>query len=183
MNITVFCGASTGHDPRWRELAHHTGRALAQQGWTVVYGGGNTGLMGALADGALEAGGEVIGVMVELLVARERAHQGLTRLEIVATMAARKERLIALADACVALPGGLGTLDELYEVMTFYQLGLSSSWSWLLNPEGYYDLLQGQMARMQAEGFIHGDILPISSVDTLPALINGLKNSKENWHV
>lgn len=103
--ICVFCGAKSGNDPRWILEASAFGRALAARGWALVYGGGNVGLMGALADGALSAGGEVIGVIPHKLMQRELAHRGLSRLEVVSDMAERKTRMIAISDAFVALPG------------------------------------------------------------------------------
>lgn len=121
--VCVFLASAVGADPRFAEAARATGAALAQRGWPLVYGGAHRGLMGILADAALAAGGEVIGVLPRHLQDRELAHRGLTELHIVETMAARKELMMARADGFLALPGGFGTLDELFEVMTAAQLG------------------------------------------------------------
>ncbi|MCX7203813.1 MAG: TIGR00730 family Rossman fold protein [Burkholderiales bacterium] len=120
--VCVFCGARPGSQPRFLELARRTGTAIARSGATLVYGGGSVGMMGALADAALQAGGEVIGVIPSALVAREVGHAALTRNEVVADMQVRKQRMIELSDAFLTLPGGLGTLDELFEVLTLRQL-------------------------------------------------------------
>ncbi len=139
--ICVFCGARSGHDPRWVALARAFGQALAQEGYTLLYGGGHVGLMGELADAALAAGGAVIGVIPESLMRREVGHPGLTELEIVPDMHLRKQRMVARSDAFVTLPGGLGTLDELFEVMTLAQLGEHARPMLLLDPTGYFDHL------------------------------------------
>jgi len=152
--ICVFCGAKSGNDPRWVNAAFDVGRALAARGWTLVYGGGNVGLMGALADGALAGGGEVIGVIPEKLMQRELAHRGLARLEVVGDMAERKTRMIDLSDAFVALPGGLGTLDELFEVLTLGQIGYHRKPVALYNQDGYWDTLLTACRAMISRGFV-----------------------------
>jgi uncharacterized protein (TIGR00730 family) len=139
--ICVFCGARKGHDPRWVGLAREFGQALARQGYTLLYGGGHVGLMGELADAALAEGGAVIGVMPESLMRREVGHPGLAELEVVPDMHLRKQRMIARSDAFVTLPGGLGTLDELFEVMTLAQLGEHARPMLLVDPTGYFDAL------------------------------------------
>jgi uncharacterized protein (TIGR00730 family) len=121
--ICVFCGSSPGHDPRYLEAALEMGRVLASRGLGLVYGGGSVGMMGALADAALAAGGEVIGVIPEVLQIRELAHRSLSRLHVVGSMHERKALMADLSDGFVALPGGMGTLDELAEVLTWSQLG------------------------------------------------------------
>lgn len=180
-SVCVYCGAANVAPPYF-ELAEATGRAIAEQGWRLVYGGGNTGLMGAVAQGALAAGGEVIGIMPTFLVAQERAHQGLTRLEVVQDMAERKARFFALSDAFVTLPGGMGTLDELFESITAYQLRLHEGISYVLNPNGFYNGLQQQMEHMYQQGFIHqfraelasGNTTPWHFAETLPQMIEAL---------
>jgi uncharacterized protein (TIGR00730 family) len=122
--VTVFCGSKFGGDPAYRQAAEALGTGLARAGIRVVYGGGRIGLMGALADAVLGAGGEVVGVMPDFLRTAEIAHDALTRLEITDSMHARKRRMFELADAFVALPGGIGTLDETIEILTWRQLGL-----------------------------------------------------------
>lgn len=152
--LCVFCGARSGHDPRWSAGARAFGATAARAGWRLVFGGGHVGLMGAVADGALGAGGEVIGVIPRSLVARELAHPGLTRLEIVEDMAVRKTRMIAMSDAFVALPGGLGTLDELFEAMTLRQIGEHRKPIGLLDQDGYWGPLLRACEAMVAAGFV-----------------------------
>ncbi len=153
--LCVFCGAKNGTDPRWMALARDFGAAIAARGWVLVFGGGRVGLMGALADGALEAGGRVVGVIPRSLMAREVAHQGLTRLEVVEDMAVRKTRMIALSDAFATLPGGLGTLDELFEVLTLRQIGEHDKPIGLLDQDGYWQPLLRACASMVDAGFVH----------------------------
>jgi len=152
--ICVFCGASSGRDPAFVELAGSVGRGLAEHGIGVVYGGGRVGLMGALADAALAAGGEVIGVIPRALVDRELAHQGATELRIVGTLHERKAVMAELSDAFIALPGGLGTLEELAEVLSWAQLGLHEKPIALLGVEGYWGDLLRWLDGAVREGFI-----------------------------
>ena len=152
--IAVFCGASMGHDPVHRGLAEAVGADLARRGIGIVYGGGRVGLMGALADSALAAGGEVIGVIPQGLVDRELAHPGLTRLDVVATLHARKARMSDLADAFIALPGGLGTLEELAEVTSWAQLDLHTKPIGLLDAEGYWLPLLAWLDAAVEAGFV-----------------------------
>lgn len=153
-SVCLFCGAKPGRDPAHLELARRTGRAIAERGWRLVYGGGSLGLMGAAADAALAAGGEVIGVIPEGLLAREQGHHSLSRLEVVPDMAQRKTRMIALADAFLVLPGGLGTLDELFEVLTLKQTRYIDKPIGLLNANGYFDRLMAMCEGFVAEGFV-----------------------------
>jgi uncharacterized protein (TIGR00730 family) len=139
MRIAVYLGSSLGTRPEFAAAAAQTGQLFARAGFGIVYGGSGIGLMGVLADAALAGGGEVIGVVPDGLFGPEVAHRGLTRLEIVATMHERKARMAELADAFVALPGGLGTLDELLEMLTWQQLGLHGKPIALLNVEGFWD--------------------------------------------
>jgi len=155
--ITVFCGASLGHDPIHAELARSVGTALAARGIGVVYGGGRVGLMGALADAALAGGGEVIGVIPQRLVERELAHPGLTRLDVVGTLHDRKARMGELADAFIALPGGLGTLEELAEVVSWAQLDLHRKPIGLLDADGYWLPLLGWLDAAVEAGFVAPD--------------------------
>jgi uncharacterized protein (TIGR00730 family) len=169
--ITVFCGASAGHDPIHLGLARAVGAGLAQRGIGVVYGGGRVGLMGGLADAALAAGGEVIGVIPQGLVDRELAHPELTGLDVVATLHERKARMTELADAFIALPGGLGTLEELAEVTSWAQLDLHTKPIGLLDAEGYWLPLLGWLDAAVAAGFIapthRGLLLREPDLDTL----------------
>jgi uncharacterized protein (TIGR00730 family) len=139
--ICVFCGSSPGHDPRYLEAARLMGRALAERGLGLVYGGGSVGLMGAVADAALAAGGQVTGVIPQVLQIRELAHGGLTALHVVGSMHERKALMAELSDGFVALPGGMGTLEELSEVLTWAQLGLHARPVGLLDVAGYYQPL------------------------------------------
>ncbi|MEM9558236.1 MAG: TIGR00730 family Rossman fold protein [Acidobacteriota bacterium] len=152
--LAVFCGSSHGHEPEYTRAAGAVGRALGERGWGLVYGGGNVGLMGVLADAALDAGAEVIGVIPHGLERREVAHRGLTSLEIVATMHERKHRMYTLADAVLALPGGIGTLEELFEAFTWGQLGIVSLPCGLLDVRGYYAPLVAMLDKAVDEGFL-----------------------------
>ena len=139
--VCVYAGSSLGADSRYREAAENLVRLLVGRGIGIVYGGGNVGLMGVLADAALELGGEVIGVIPRSLVERELAHERLSELRVVASMHERKASMAELSDAFVALPGGIGTLEEIVEVLTWTQLGLHRKPCALLNVAGYYDQL------------------------------------------
>ncbi len=169
--LCVFCGAKTGHSPHWTALAFDFGVALARRGFRLVYGGGRVGLMGALADGALSGGGEVVGVIPRMLMEREVAHGGLTRIEVVPDMAQRKLRMIELSDAFVALPGGLGTLDELFEVLTLQQLGLHAKPSALLDAQGYWQPLMRACYAMVEAGFVNPDDFSRFIVNPDPAAL------------
>ncbi|HQR59607.1 MAG TPA: TIGR00730 family Rossman fold protein [Azonexus sp.] len=157
--ICVFCGSNAGHDPRYRAEADLLGRLLAGRGIELVYGGGNVGLMGVIADACLGAGGTVIGVIPEALIGKEVAgrvvdHRGLTRLEVVDSMHTRKARMAELADGFIALPGGFGTFEEFCEVLTWGQLGFHVKPMGLLNVNGFYDPLLALFERAVAEGFL-----------------------------
>jgi len=153
-SLCVFCGSSSGRDPRHGELARSLGDSLAADGHTLVYGGGHVGLMGAVADAALAAGGEVIGVMTEQLVAAEVAHLGLTRLEVVSSMHDRKARMAELSDGVIVLPGGFGTLDEAFEIITWNQLGLVAVPVVFLDSAGYFGALFEFIDRSVDAGFV-----------------------------
>jgi uncharacterized protein (TIGR00730 family) len=154
MRAAVFTGSASGHSPAFARAAAAFGRDLAGFGVGIVYGGGRVGLMGVLADAALAAGGDVTGVMPRSLVAAEIAHPGLTELRVVESMHERKAAIAELADMFVALPGGAGTLDELFEVWTWQQLGLHDKPVGLLNPGGYWDPLLAALDHMSTAGFI-----------------------------
>ena len=154
MNICIFCGSSPGHDPIYREAAAAAARSLAESGATLVYGGGRVGLMGAIADAALAAGGQVIGVMPRSLVAREIAHRGLSDLRVVETMHERKTSMSGLADAFLALPGGAGTLEEIFEQWTWGQLGIHGKPCAFFNVKGYFDPIRAMLDKMLVEGFL-----------------------------
>ncbi len=173
MHIAVFCGANTGNDPGILDAARAIGRVIAARKMGVVYGGGHVGLMGAVADAALQAGGEVIGVIPGFMVEKELAHRGLTELIIVRDMHERKMRMHELSQAVIALPGGFGTMDELFELLTWRQLGLHNKPIGLLNVNDFYTPLLDQIARMDQDGFLHGPTRVIASAN-VEDLLNGL---------
>jgi uncharacterized protein (TIGR00730 family) len=152
--LCVFCGSSVGVKPLYAEAAKELGRLLASKGIGLVYGGGNVGLMGVIADAALEAGGEVIGVIPLALADREIAHTGLTELHVVDSMHSRKAKMAELADAFVAMPGGVGTFEEFFEAITWTQLGLHRKPCGLLNVDGFYTPLEKFIDQAVTEGFI-----------------------------
>lgn len=152
--IAVYCGSATPEDPRYIELAREVGRTLATRGIGVVYGGGKLGLMGAVADSALDAGGEVIGVIPEALVNSEVAHRGCTELHVVSGMHERKLAFTNLSDGFLTIPGGVGTMDELWEAVSWAQLGYHSKPVGLLNAFGFYDQLLAFNHHMIVVGFI-----------------------------
>jgi uncharacterized protein (TIGR00730 family) len=154
MRVTVFAGSSMGARPEFAAAAADLGRVLAQAGVGIVYGGSSVGLMGVLADAAMAAGGEVIGVIPQVLVDAEVAARGITRLEVVATMHLRKARMADLGDAFAALPGGLGTLEELFEILTWRKLGLHDKPAAVLNVAGAWDPLLALLAAQVADGFV-----------------------------
>jgi uncharacterized protein (TIGR00730 family) len=156
-SVCVYCGSNPGARPAYAVRAQAIGTRIAREGLALVYGGGNVGLMGTVADAALAAGGQVIGVIPEQLVGWEVAHAGLTRLEIVANMHERKARMFDLSDAFVALPGGFGTLDEMFEMLTWRQLGLGDKPCAFLDVDGFFEPLVAMMDRMVAERFLHPD--------------------------
>ena len=173
--LAVYCGSATPADPIYMAVARSVGEELARRGIGVVYGGGRLGLMGAVADGALAAGGEVIGVIPQALVDAEVAHRGLTELHTVTGMHQRKAAFTNLSDGFVTLPGGTGTMDELWEALSWAQLGYHAKPVGLLNVAGYYDELIAFWAKMGAVGFLrpqHRDLLIVA--DTIDALLEGM---------
>jgi len=184
-SLCVFCGSSAGTRPVYAEAARAFGQAVAQGGITLVYGGGHVGLMGAVADAALAAGGTVIGVMPRHLVEREIAHTGLTRLDVVESMHERKARMAELADGFVALPGGAGTLEELFEQWTWAQLGTHAKPCGVLNVAGFYDALLAQARHMTEEGFMRREYLEMLVIGITPKEIlqgfSGYIPPKKKW--
>jgi len=154
MRVAVFCGSSAGREPGYATAAADFGRELARAGVGIVYGGASVGLMGVLADAALAASGEVIGVIPGGLFAAEVPHQGLTRLQVVGSMHERKAVMAELADAFAALPGGLGTLDELFEILTWRQLSLHAKPVALVDVGGFWDPLVALLDELTAAGFV-----------------------------
>ncbi len=175
VRICVFCGSHPGDDPAFRDAASLVGRLLAERGLGIVYGGGRVGLMGALADAALAAGGRVIGVIPEALASREVAHRSVTELHVVGSMHERKALMAAHADAFLALPGGFGTLEELFEVVTWRQLGFHEKPCGLLNVAGYFDRLIGFVDDAVAAGFVNAsDRAALIDGDEPAALVDRL---------
>jgi uncharacterized protein (TIGR00730 family) len=154
MNICVFCGSSTGANPVYANAAKEIAQLISKSKSSLVYGGGNIGLMGILADEVLAHNGKVIGVIPDFLMKREVGHTGITQLEIVGTMHERKKRMAEIADVFLALPGGWGTLDELAEILTWKQLGLIHQPVGLLNIASFFDSLIDQMKTMVSKGFL-----------------------------
>jgi uncharacterized protein (TIGR00730 family) len=154
MRVCVFCGSSRGSAPSYAEAAAELGTAMAGAGIGLVYGGGDVGLMGVVADAVLAAGGEVVGVMPEALVAREIGHTGLTELRITGSMHERKAMMADLADGFIALPGGFGTFDELFEILTWSQLGLHTKPVALLDVDGFWDPFVALLDRAVEAGFL-----------------------------
>lgn len=176
-SICVYCGSNAGNKPVYAERAQALGARIAAEGLQLVYGGGNVGLMGIVADAVLANSGEVVGVIPEQLVQWEVAHKGVTRLEVVANMHERKARMFDLADAFVALPGGFGTLDEMFEMLTWRQLGLGKKPCAFLDVDGFYAPLIGMIDRMVEERFLHAeqrqDLWHGEDIDTLFAWMRG----------
>jgi uncharacterized protein (TIGR00730 family) len=153
-SVCVFCGSSPGARPEYLEAARETGTSIARRGWRLVYGGGKVGLMGVVADAALAAGGEVVGVIPHALERREVGHSGVTELRVVRSMHERKQLMAELSDGFVALPGGFGTWEEFCEVATWVQLGIHRKPCGVLNVSGYYDSLLAFFDHAVAERFV-----------------------------
>ncbi|MEE9216087.1 MAG: TIGR00730 family Rossman fold protein [Anaerolineales bacterium] len=156
-SIVVYCGSSGDVPPAYLEAARDTGRVIAQLGLLLVYGGGATGMMGAVADSALERGGKVIGVTIDQFNSKELAHQNLTELHVMDDIQARKVKMLDLSDGILALPGGLGTFDELMEGLAWVQLGFHKKPVGLLNTNGYFDPLVSMLDRARSDGFLYVD--------------------------
>ncbi len=186
-SICVYCGSADHLPAAYLEAAYALGSQVARRGLQLWYGAGRTGLMGAVADGALQAGGEVIGVIPELFNTPQLCHQGLTRLEVVEGMHQRKARLADQADGFIALPGGYGTLEEFFEILTWAQIGLHRKPVGLLNTAGYYDPLLEMLERARQERFVFGEHLSLFVTATQPEqLLDELINHRpppdlERW--
>jgi uncharacterized protein (TIGR00730 family) len=182
-SICVFCGSSVGSSPIYVDAAERTGRLLASLGISVVFGGGGVGLMGALADATLDAGGDVIGVIPEQLVRRELGHRELSELLIVVSMHERKATMAELSDAFIALPGGPGTLEEFCEIWTWAQLGIHAKPVGLLNVDGYYSTLLRFLDEMCDKGFISQQNRDLILVESDPAALLDRLGSYQPEHV
>jgi uncharacterized protein (TIGR00730 family) len=170
-SVCVFAGSNSGTRDEYLAAARELGRVIARRGALLAYGGARVGLMGALADAALGEGGRVVGVMPQALVAKEVAHRGLTELKVVNSMHERKAMMAELADGFVALPGGWGTLEEFFEVLTWGQLGLHQKPCGLLNVEGYFDGLLAFVDHSIGEGFVRREYRPMICVADSPAAL------------
>jgi uncharacterized protein (TIGR00730 family) len=164
-SVCVYCGSRPGQRPEHVEAALTCGTAIGQRGWQLVYGGGSTGLMGTVADATLKAGGEVIGVIPDRLIQRELGHGGVTHLQVVGSMHERKHLMAQQSHAFVALPGGIGTLEEIFEIWTWRQLGYHAKPLGLLNVAGYYDHLLKFIDVSRDEGFLWPDVQELLLVD------------------
>lgn len=186
-SICVYCGSADQVNPQYLEAARQMGAEVAKRGYQLWYGAGSTGLMGAVADGALMAGGEVVGVIPDLFNTPQLAHTRLTRLEVVGNMHQRKERLAQQADAFIALPGGFGTFEELFEILTWSQIGLHAKPVGVLNVLGYFEPLLSMVAHALREGFIYDEHRQLlASADNPPDLLAALENHRhpeglERW--
>jgi hypothetical protein len=166
LSLCVYCGSRDGLDPAHLAAAREVGRQIGQRGWRLVYGGGSTGLMGAVADAALSANAKVIGVIPHRLIQRELGHGGVTELQVVDSMHERKHKMAMQSDAFIALPGGIGTMEEIFEVWTWRQLGYHRKALGLLNVAGYYDELLRFIDRSRDDGFLWPDVQELLLVDT-----------------
>ena len=175
--ITVFCGARSGDNPKFEAAAFKLGEDAAKNDITIIYGGGATGLMGAVADGALSVDGNVIGVMPQFLIDREIAHTGVSDMRVVQNMHERKLELESLGDAIIMMPGGAGTLEEFFEVFTWGQLGLHEKPIGILNIDGYFDPLKEVIYNAINQGFLEERYLDMLFVsDNLTDIVEGFKN-------
>lgn len=163
-SIVVYCGSSPGANPIYREVAVELGKKMAARNMRLIYGGGGFGLMGNVADAVLQSGGEVTGVIPNFLADLEVAHQTLTELHFVETMHERKYKMVQLAKGVIALPGGYGTLDELFEILAWRQLKIYDGPIAVININGYYDLMLQQLDRMVADGFLKAENRALLSV-------------------
>lgn len=166
-SVCVYCGSSPGSRPEYAEGAHLLGRTLAERGLALVYGGGKVGLMGTVADAVLEHGGTVIGIIPEALMQKEVGHRGLTELHVVRNMHERKQMMADRSDAFIAMPGGVGTFEELFETFTWLQLGYHDKPVGLLNVGGFYDGMLGFLGHAVQEGFlkqVHADLLHVANL-------------------
>jgi uncharacterized protein (TIGR00730 family) len=173
--IAVFCASSDGKDPVYRQKAYELGEEMAKRGIELVYGGANPGLMGEVADGVLENGGHVLGVITKLIAGRGLLKEGLTETEVVADLSERKKRMNEVSDAFIALPGGYGTLDEFFEIAALNQMGTQFKKLGLLNVEGFYTPLKQQLELMASEGLLrHPERNSIVFCDSVPELLDEL---------
>ena len=158
-SLAVFCGSKNGNNPVYTKHAKELGNLLAKKNITLIYGGGSTGIMGAVADAMMESGGKVIGVITKKLVDWEHQHEGITDLSIVDDMHIRKQRMYDLCDAAVILPGGVGTLDEFFEMVTWNQLSIHDKEIYIINSDNFFDFLLKHIQQMEKQGFLYESVL------------------------
>jgi len=169
--ICVYCGSSDRISQAYLDAAYEMGKTIAQNTITLIYGAGSTGMMGAVANGAIETGGKVWGVIPKIFDTPQLAHKGLTQYEVTDSMHTRKARMADLADGFIALPGGMGTFEELFEIITWAQIGLHRKPIGLLNTHGYYDLLLGLIVHAEQEGFIYSEHRQLFTHAATPAAL------------
>jgi len=158
-SLAVFCGSKNGNNPVYTEHAKELGKLLAKNNITLIYGGGSTGIMGAVADAMMESGGKVIGIITKKLVDWEHQHEGITDLSVVDDMHIRKQKMYDLCDAAVILPGGVGTLDEFFEMVTWNQLSIHDKKIYIINSDNFFDFLLKHIQQMEKHGFLYESVL------------------------
>jgi len=158
-SLAVFCGSKNGNNPVYVNHAKELGKLLAKQNITLIYGGGSTGIMGAVADAMMEGGGKVIGIITKKLVDWEHQHEGITDLSVVDDMHIRKQKMYDLCDAAVILPGGVGTLDEFFEMVTWNQLSIHDKEIYIINSDNFFDFLLKHIQQMEKQGFLYESVL------------------------
>ncbi|HEY5771037.1 MAG TPA: TIGR00730 family Rossman fold protein [Chitinophagaceae bacterium] len=158
-SLAVFCGSKNGNNPVYTEHAKEVGKLLAKNNITLIYGGGGTGIMGAVADAMMESGGKVVGIITKKLVDWEHQHEGITDLSIVDDMHIRKQKMYDLCDAAVILPGGVGTLDEFFEMVTWNQLSIHDKKIYIINSGNFFDFLLKHIQQMEKQGFLYESVL------------------------
>ena len=158
-SLAVFCGSKNGNNPVYTEHAKELGKLLAKKNITLIYGGGSTGIMGAVADAMMEGGGKVIGIITKKLVDWEHQHEGITDLSVVDDMHIRKQKMYDLCDAAVILPGGVGTLDEFFEMVTWNQLSIHDKEIYIINSDNFFDFLLKHIQQMEKQGFLYESVL------------------------
>lgn len=178
-SLTVFCGSKNGTDPLFVEHAKQVGKLLAKNNITLIYGGGNKGIMGAVANSVLDSNGKVIGIMPRLLAVPEHQHNGLTEMIEVEDMHVRKRLLYEKCDAALVLPGGFGTMDEFFEMLTWNQLNIHSKKIFVLNTSGFYDHLVTFLNKAEDDGFLYSDIHQYLQVISSPAELEHAMAKKE----
>lgn len=167
-SLAVFCGSKNGNNPVYAEHAKELGKILAKNNITLIYGGGSTGIMGVVADAMMESGGKVIGIIPQRLVDREHQHENITELSVVEDMHVRKKRMYELCDAAVILPGGVGTLDEFFEMVTWNQLSIHDKKIYIINSDNFFDPLLRHLEQMEKHGFLYESVIQRITVFSEP---------------